>query len=489
MSNEKSQSKYSRRNVVTSLIWKLLERGGNQAIQLVIQIVLARLLVPEDFGTIAIVMAFVHLATVFVQSGLNTALIQKKDADRLDFSSVFFLSLFLALVLYIIIFFLAPFIASFYSNQDLIIILRVLALMLFPGAFNSIQNAYISKNMMFRKNFYSSLIAILISGTIGIALAYSGLGVWALVVQQLLNQTVITIVLWFTVKWRPIFKFSFERIRILFAFGSRLLLSNIINTLYLEIRTLYIGRYYPPSSLGFYNRGELIPKVIVSNVDGSVQAVMLPTIASIQDNIYRVKQVVRRSITSSSYLIFPLMLGLAAVAEPLVIVLLTEKWLPAVPFLRIFCISFSLQPIHTTNLQAMNALGRSDLFLRLEIVKKIIGLSILIISIPFGIYTIAIGQIIGSVISSFINAYPNKNLFQYSYFEQIRDILPAFFLALVMSIVVFLMNSLPLAPLPLLTLQVITGIVIYVLLSKITKIESFTYSLGTIKELLGNRNK
>ncbi len=473
--------------VISSLFWKLMERGGTQGIQFIVQIILARLLLPEDFGAIAIVMVFISLAQVFVHSGLNTALIQSKDADDVDFSSVFYLSLFVAALLYILIYFTAFFTADFYRDPILIPVLRVLALTLFFGAFNSIQNAYISRNMMFKKLFYSSVGAILISGTTGIIAAYMGFGVWALVIQQLINQISITIIMWFTVKWRPKLIFSIKRVTKLFSFGWKLLASSLLNALYVDIRTLIIGRFYTPSVLGYYNRGQQFPKVIVSNISGSIQSVMLPTLSANQDNTKRVKEMMRRAIKTSSFMIFPMMIGMAVVAEPLVKIVLTDKWLPAVPFLQIFCASYALMPIHTANLQAINALGRSDIFLRLEIIKKIIGLIILVISLQFGVYAIALGQVISGIISTFINAYPNKELLFYSYKEQWIDIMPSLLLSIVMGSIVYLFNFLYLQAWKILFLQVALGAIFYIGLSKVLKVENLNYLIATIKEFANLR--
>ena len=473
--------------VISSLFWKLMERGGTQGIQFIVQIILARLLLPEDFGAIAIVMVFISLAQVFVHSGLNTALIQSKDVDDVDFSSVFYLSLFVAALLYILIYFTAFFTADFYRDPILIPVLRVLALTLFFGAFNSIQNAYISRNMMFKKLFYSSVGPILISGTTGIIAAYMGFGVWALVIQQLINQISITIIMWFTVKWRPKLIFSIKRVTKLFSFGWKLLASSLLNALYVDIRTLIIGRFYTPSVLGYYNRGQQFPKVIVSNISGSIQSVMLPTLSANQDNTKRVKEMMRRAIKTSSFMIFPMMIGMAVVAEPLVKIVLTDKWLPAVPFLQIFCASYALMPIHTANLQAINALGRSDIFLRLEIIKKIIGLIILVISLQFGVYAIALGQVISGIISTFINAYPNKELLFYSYKEQWIDIMPSLLLSIVMGSIVYLFNFLYLQAWKILFLQVALGAIFYIGLSKVLKVENLNYLIATIKEFANLR--
>ena len=480
-------SQHTKSNILSSLFWKLMERGGTQGIQFIVQIILARLLAPEQFGTIAIVMVFINLAQVFVQSGFNTSLVQKKDADEDDFSSVFYMSLGIAGILYVIMYISAPYIASFYRDPILTPVLRVLSITLFAGAFNSIQNAFVSRNLLFKKLFKSSLGAMLISGTLGIIAAYKGLGIWALVIQQLVNQVAITIIMWFTVKWRPTLIISFSKVRKLFSFGWKLLASALLDTGYQELRTLIIGRLYTPSILGYYNRGQLFPKVLVSNIDGSIQSVMLPTLSAYQDDKKRMKEMMRRAIVSSSFLIFPMMVGMAVVAEPLVKIVLTDKWLPAVPFLQIFCISYALMPIHTSNLQAINAMGRSDIFLRLEVIKKVIGLTILLISLPFGVYVIALSSILTGIIGTFINAYPNKELLNYSYKEQWLDIMPSLLISLIMGGIVYLFNFLSFPVWQVLILQTVSGGIIYILLAKIFKIESFTYLVETMKQLIKSR--
>lgn len=483
------RTEINKSKVLFSLFWKLLERSGAQGVQFIIQILLARLLLPEQYGIIAIVTVFITLAQVFVQSGFNTALIQKKGADEVDFSSVLYLSLTVAALLYVIIFFSAPFIANFYIQPLLVPVLRVLSLTLFVGAFNSIQNAFVARNLLFKKLFISSLGAAVISGSISVVIAYLGWGVWALVAQQLINQATVAIILWFTVKWRPRLLFSFKRVKTLFSFGSKLLVSSLIDTLYSDLRTLIIGRLYAPSMLGFYNKGQQFPQLIVTNINGSIQSVMLPTMSAHQDNKKRVKMIMRRAIVTSSFLIFPMMVGLAVVAEPLIKTILTDKWISSVPFLQIFCFSFALWPIHTANLQAVNALGRSDIFLKLEIIKKIVGLVILGISLPFGVYAIALGQVVSGIISTFVNAYPNKQLLDYSYTEQWLDIMPSLLTAIIMGGVVYLFNFLKLAPWHILILQVFVGIILYIGLTKIFKIESFDYLLDTIKQLFISRKK
>ena len=480
-SNVIQQEAVSKNKVISSLIWKFLERGGVQGIQFVLSIILARLVSPEDYGVIAILLVFIQIATVFIQSGFNTALIQKKEADDLDFSSIFYLSFLVSGILYVILFLGAPFAASFYKIEELTNLLRVISLTLFFGAINSIQNAYVSKTMQFRRFFFSSMVAVIGSGIVGIVMAYKGFGVWALVAQQLVRDFLICIILWFTVKWRPKFIFSFERVKSLFSFGWKLLVSGLLDTIFRNIYNLIVGRIYNKEILGYFNRGHQFPQVIATNLDGSIQSVMLPTLSSHNDDVAEVKRITRRSISMSAFVLMPCMFGLAAVAEPLVKVLLTDKWLPCVPFLQLACISYAIYPIQTANLTGINALGRSDVFLKLEIIKKIITILNIVITIPLGIYAMAIGQVISAFIASFINALPNIRLMNYTYFEQWKDLIPSFLCSIAMAAGVWCLHFIPIPSIALLLIQIIVGAGLYILLCKIFKIETFLYFINTIK--------
>jgi O-antigen/teichoic acid export membrane protein len=467
-------------SIISGLFWKLLERGGSQAVQFFVQLFLARLLFPQDYGVLALLVIFITLAQVFVQSGLGISLIQKKEIDEVDFSSVFYISLAIAGLLYGVLYLAAPAIAGFYDQPQVIPVLRVMALMLFPGALNAVQNAVISRTMQFKKLFYSSIASMILSGIVGLAMAYGGYGLWALVFQQLTNQICITLILFFTVRWRPRLQFSFLRVSILFSFGWKLLVSSLIDTAFTNIRSLFIGKLYSPSILGYYNRGEQFPQLLVNTVNGSIQSVLLPALSAQQDYTERVKAMVRRSIVTSSFLVFPMMMGLAVIAKPLVLLLLTEKWLPAVPFLQMFCASYALWPIHTANLQAINAMGRSDIFLKLELIKKTLGILILLASLPFGVYVLAAGQIVNGLISSFINAQPNRKLLDYSYFDQMKDILPSFLLSLFMGIVTYSLVFLNLVPMATMLLQMVVGSSVYFLSARLFKLECYVY----LKEIL-----
>lgn len=466
-----------------------MERGGTQGIQFGVQIVLARILLPKDYGVIALITVFLAVAVVFVQSGFNSALIQKKDVDELDLSSVFYLSLSVAGVMYIVLFFAAPAISRFYNEPQLVMVLRILSLTLFAGALNSIQIAVVSRAMQFKRFFFSSLGAILASGIVGIAMAYMGYRVWAIVGQQLTNQFMIALILWFTVKWRPKWMLSIERLKGLFSYGWKLLCSGLLDTVYNNIYNLVIGKIYNPEMLGYFNRGDHFPKLLITNINGSIQSVMLPALSAHQDDRVRVKAMVRRSIVTSSFIIFPVMAGLAVVAESLVKVVLTDKWLPCVPFLQLMCISYAFWPIHTANLQAINAMGRSDIFLKLEIIKKGLGVAALFVTIPFGIYVMVASRPIMGFIATIINSFPNKELMNYSFKEQWLDIIPSLILSLVMGSIIYVIQFIGLAAWITLLLQVIAGITVYFGLALIFKLECCRYLLDTVKEILGSRSK
>jgi O-antigen/teichoic acid export membrane protein len=473
--------------LLRSLFWKYLERTGVQGVAFVVQIVLARLLAPADFGVLALVMVFIALANVFVQSGLSTALVQKKNSDHLDFSTIFWMSGAIALFVYSILFFAAPAIAKFYDNLSLVPVIRILGLSLFLGTLNSVQEAYVQKHFQFKKLFYRSIGAVVPSGFLGIVLAYQGFGLWALVVQQLTNQALMGIIMLATVEWKPRFEFSFTRGRELFSFGYKLLISGLLEATYANLYNLIIGKAFSPTELGYYNRGEKFPNVIVANVNTSITSVMLPAMSHHQDDKAHFKNLFRKSIALSSFAILPLMALLAVAAEPTVRLVLGEKWLPCVPFLQIYCFIYALYPVHTLNLSAINALGRSDIFLKLEILKKLVGVSVLV-AFFFAFHSaigIAIGTAFSSIIGVFVNAFPARELAGYAYLEQIRDILPSFVLALLSGAVVLPILWLNLPDIATIAIQVLVGGGIYLALARLFKIESLSYVVQKIKTRCG----
>jgi len=403
----------SSNSTIYNFIWRFAERCGAQLVSFIVSIVLARILVPEDYGTIALVTVFTAILQVFVDSGLGTALIQKKEADDLDFSSVFYFNLVVCVILYIGMFVASPYIAAFYGDDTLTPIIRVLSLTIIISGVKGIQQAYVSRNMLFKRFFFSTIGGTIFSAILGIGMAYAGFGVWALVVQQLSNTAIDTLILWITVKWRPKKLFSWSRLKVLLSFGWKLLVSSLLDTGYNNLRNLIIGKMYSSADLAFYNQGDKFPKVIVTNINTSIDSVLLPTMSNVQDDKERVKQMTRRAIKTSTYVMAPLMMGLAFCAEPIVSLVLTDKWFPCVPFLRIFCITYMFWPVHTANLNAINAMGRSDWFLRLEITKKIMGMTILLSTMWFGVMAMAYSLLLSSVLSQIINSWPNRKLLGY----------------------------------------------------------------------------
>lgn len=463
--------------VISNFIWRFAERCGAQLVSFVVSIVLARILAPEDYGTIALVTVFTAILQVFVDSGLGTALIQKKDADDLDFSSVFYFNVFVCLVLYAGMFVAAPYIAIFYKDTSLTPVIRILSLTIVISGVKGIQQAYVSRNMLFRRFFFSTIGGTIFSAFLGIGMAYAGAGVWALVAQQLSNTMIDTLILWITVKWRPKKAFSWIRLKTLLTFGWKLLVSSLLDTVYNNLRNLVIGKLYSSADLAFYNQGDKFPKVIVTNINTSIDSVLLPTMSNAQDDKNRVKQMTRRAIKTSTYIMAPLMMGLAFCAEPVVKIVLTEKWLPCVPFLRIFCVTYMFWPVHTANLNAIKAMGRSDYFLKLEIAKKIIGLILLFSTMWYGVMAMAYSLLLSSVLSQLINSWPNSKLLDYGYVEQIRDIAPGILLAVIMGVCIYFVGMIPLPTVAILAIQVIVGVAIYIGASALLKIEAFEYLL------------
>ena len=473
------------KKLYSGVIWKFLERVGVQGVQFVLQIVLARILSPEHYGMLSIMVIFTSLANVFIQNGFNTALIQNKDVTEEDYSSVLWVTLGVSGVLYGVIFVTAPLISEFYNMPDVVKPLRVLAIMLFPGALNSIQLARISRALDFKKVFYSNLAAIVIAGVAGVAIAYAGGGVWALVAQSLINTIVACVVMFFTAKLKVQFKCNLARVKELFAFGWKLLVSGLIETLYQDLSSLIVGKKYNSSTLAYYNRGKQFPQIITVIISSSIQSVMLPTMSAEQDDKSKVKQLTSSSISLLSFIVFPVMAGLAAVAEPLIGFLLTEKWLFAVPYMQVFCLVFASYPIAVCNLQSINAIGRSDIFLKLEIVKKILGVSVLMVSVFLfqSPIAIAIADAVVSVIAWFINAYPNRKLINYSYKEQLSDFLPSLLISLVMFVAVLFIGKLELNVFVLLVLQVFVGVAVYFILSAIFKPKAYKLLLEQAKSI------
>lgn len=472
---------------VSSLIWKICERSGRALIELVFQIVMARLLAPEDFGALAIMLVFVTIGNVIVQSGLNTALVQAPEANDSDFTTVFWLSLAISCVLYLVVFAIAPITADFYGMEHLTWPLRVMTLILVINAFNAVQIAHVQRALEFRKIFNATIASVVISGVAGVGSALIGVGLWALVVQQLTYQLVNCTVLAFQVSWRPSFTFVPARARELFGFGWKLLASGLLDTAYRSLSDLIIGKQFTAAQLGYVSQGKKYPQALGSMLDGAIQPVMLSAVSRVQDDLPYVKRLVRRALKTSTYLIVPCMTLFAVVAEPTVRLLLGEQWLPCVWFLQVYCFDYALLPIHTSNLQALNGMGRSDLFLKLELIKKSYGLAFMLFAafVLKSVYWMVGFTIVTGVISTFVNAWPNRKVIGYRYGEQLRDICPAFLLSLVSAVAAAPLSLLGLPDLGQIALQTVVMVVVYLGLSRLLHIEALTYLVATAKEMLG----
>jgi O-antigen/teichoic acid export membrane protein len=479
----------SRKTVINSMLWKLLERISSQLVSFIISIVLARILMPSDYGIIAIILVFITLANVIIDGGLNTALIQKKNADQKDFSTIFWFSGLLSIIIYAILFFIAPLIAKFYENEILVPVIRVLSVILFSNSFNAIQRAYVSKHMLFKKLFWVNSAATMVSGIIGILMAYGGYGVWALVGQSLVSSVLCCVLMWYSIKWRPILFFSIDRFNTLFDYGWKIFLTNFIIAIYGDIRSLIIGKLYQPAALAFFDRGKSLPSLLMNNVTASIETVLLPTFSEEQDNRLRVKQMMRRSVQVSYLFIAPLLIGLLIIAKPLILLLLTEKWLPAVPFLQIFCIVFFLMPVQNINITGIKSLGYSNIILKLETIKKVIEIVILVLSFMISVYAVAWGIVLYNLISIVLNLSPCKKLVDYGVTDQLKDVFPTLLAGILMGVIIYPLSFFISNNILLLMAQIIMGTAIYYLLCRFLKLESFSYVSDYLKESINKNSK
>lgn len=478
-----------KRGTISSLFWKIFERGSRAVVELAVQIVMARLLAPEQFGALAIMLVFVNLGNVLVQSGLNTALVQNPDTDDDDCSTVYWVSLAVSVILYAVVFFTAPFVAVFYEMDVIVWPLRALSLILVINAYNAVQVAIVQRELKFRMVFNAAIASVAVSGVIGIAAAALGAGLWALVSQQLFYQLCNCIVMAAQVDWRPRAVFKSARALELFSFSWKLLVSGLLDQGYQSLSDLIIGKQFSASSLGLVSQGKKYPQAVGSMLDGAIQPVMFSAVSRVQTDVHYVKRLVRRALKTSTFLIVPSMTLFAVAAEPIVGILLGEKWLPCVPFLQMYCFIYALLPIHTTNLQALNGMGRSDLFLKLELIKKAYGICFILFAafVLKDVYLMVAMYMVTGVISTFVNAYPNKRVIGYSYGEQLRDITPAFTLSAVAGGLALLFGSF----VPNSALRIIVDIVVmaiaYLGLAKLLHVESLEYLVATAAELLGRK--
>jgi teichuronic acid exporter len=442
---------------------------------------MARLLSPREFGLIGIVTIFLALSQSFIDSGFTQALIRKKNCSQADFSTVFYFNLAVSILLYFLLFCSAELISRFFNEPQLKLIVQVVGLGLIINAFSIVQRARLTKRIDFKLQTKITILASLVSGVTGIIMAFSGYGVWSLVLKSLTGFVFTSFLLWLWNKWKPGLIFSLNSFREMFSFGYKLLLSGLIDTAYRNIYLLVIGKYFSATELGFYSRANQFSSIPSSNITGIVHRVSYPVLSEIRDDIPKLKAVYKKMIKSTMLITFILMFGMAAIAEPMVNTLIGEKWLPSVIYLQLLCFVGMFYPLHSINLDMLNIQGRSDLFLRLEIIKKTLAIPIIVIGVFFGIKIMIVGMIVISFISYYLNSYYSGRFIGYSIVDQIKDLIPALFLSVFVNGLVFLAGVLiSAAPVIILILQILLGVILTIGLCELLKFKDYLY----IKEIL-----
>lgn len=471
-----------KQKTVKGILWSSLERFSVQGIQFVVMIIMARMLTPNDYGLVGMLAVFIAVSQSLVDSGFSQALIRKQDRTETDNSTVFYFNIIVGFILYGLLFALAPFIADFYNEPQLTAITRVIGLSVLFNSLVVVQRALLTIKIDFKTQAKAALTAAIISGVLGIWMAASGYGVWSIVAQQLANLGINTLLLWILSHWRPSLIYSWKSFHVLFGFGSKLMVSGLIDTIYRNIYLIVIGRVFSAADLGYYTRAHQFTDFPSSNVSGIIQRVTYPILCSIQNENERLSDVYRRFLRLSAFIVFPLMMGLAAVAEPLVLALLKEQWLFAATLISIICFSMMWYPIHSINLNLLQVKGRSDLFLKLEIYKKIVGIIILCITIPMGLIAMCVGSFFSSMIALIINTYYTGKLIKVGFLRQMHDLFPILGLSSSMGGFVYLIiHLISLNPIVELSLGICIGIIYYILLSILFKFSEFNELLDLLK--------
>lgn len=479
-----------KQKTLSGFIYKFAERGAAQGISFIVQIILARILMPEEFGTIALLTVLMTVLDVFVTYGFGNSLVVNKKSDDLDFSTCFFFGIFLSVVLYVGVYISSPFISHyFYGHDELDLLVKVMALRMPIAAVNSVQHAYVQKTMQFRLFFYATLIGTILSGIVGITMAYIGFGVWALAAQYLCNAFFNTITLWVVSKWRPRWMFSFQRLRAIYDYGWKILAVGLVDTIFSQVRSLVIAKQYSRSNLAYYNRGVTFPHFGMKLIEPTISSVIFPALSNCNDDPKMMKSITQRVIKTSTFIICGIMCFLMAVAKPLVVVILTEKWLPCVVFMQIGCFAYMMRPLQVINTSVIRASGRSALLLKLDLLKKGIGIVLLLLLMPYGVEAIAWSYVGFNVISTFINIWPNKDILDYGYAEQFRDLGANLVVGIIMGLIVWSVTFLSLDFFVMLLLQIIVGVISYILISKLLKIESFSYINKLVVDQYNKRKK
>ena len=465
----------NRNIIIKSLWWKFIEIMGSQGVNFLIQLVLARLLAPDDYGLIAIVAACIAITDIFVQKGLSNSLIQKKYTDALDYSSMFYSGMAIAILIYFILFFMAPYIADFYNNALLINVLRIYGIKMIIGTLCSVQDAILRKEMKFKTICLRNISSVCISGIVGLCMAYTGYGIWALVGQQLTYSIVNCIVLWSAVKWKPQLQFSIYRAKLLLNFGWKWLLAALLQNGCTYIIQLSMGKMFSEKNLGYYTRGEQFPSYVVANSTTAIGSVIFPAFSKLQEDTAQLKEAVRRAIKTCTFVIFPLMLGLALVSEPLISLLLTDKWLPCIPFLKGFCVFYALSPIQMCLMQAILALGYSDKYLKVEICKQVLYFLVICCAINLHILAVAYAIAFCAIVFFIINGLFANYILKYSLQQLCKDIMPNIISTFLMGIIVWAWSKSNLNNMMLLVFQILSGGIMYIITNVLIKNDSILY--------------
>lgn len=478
-----------KKNAFTGMLWKLAERFSAQGVTLLISIILARLLTPDDYSIVGVVNVFFAFCNVFIVGGFNTALIQKKDADQKDYSSVLLVSLGIAGILYAAVFVCAPWIADLYSKPLLQPVFRVMGLTLMIDAVKAVIYAYVSNQLQFKRFFYATMFGTIVSAIVGVVMAMMGMGPWALVAQKMISSIGDTVVLMLTSKFRIRLQISWKRIKSLFSYGWKIFVATLISTVYDQLNPLIIGLRFSTVDLSYYSKGQSFPLTLNYSLDGALTSVLFPVMSKVQDDSSAVLSYTRRFMRTASYVVFPVMVGFLAVSDSFVSLLLTDKWMGASFYIKVFCITYMFNIVQNGNLQTIRAIGRSDIILKLEVIKKSLYFAVIFGAVLLATKPehLALATIINTCIATVVNTAPNRKLIGYRYRDQIADLLPNLLISLIMGAAVYMINFLSVGPLVKLVSQCGIGVAVYVLLSLITRNGSFHYLLQTIKRYILKR--
>lgn len=470
--------------VIKSLIYKYVERFAAKALGFIISILLARLLAPEAFGQVAIITVFVNLSLCIIEGGLATALVQNETADDTDYSTVFFICMAMSLLLTLLMFAAAPVIAGFYKSPEILWPLRVYAFSVFFSSYGAVLTAKIQREMRFRQMMICSLTATVLAGILAVVLGFLGAGIWTLVVYYFAYIVFSCLAMALAVRWVPKLRFSVGRAKELYSFGWKMLVSSLMKSLYLDLRPLIIGKHFSTADLGYYDRGSQVPFVITNALDSSMSSVMLPVMSRAQSDREALKGILRRSITMNAMLVFPAMAGLAVIAEPFVRVMLTDKWLPSVPYMQILCIAHASIALTTPNGLSISAMGRSDVYMKMEFLRRSIMLIQLILTVVIfdSVVAMAYSYAISVWLDAVISAIPNRHFLGYGFLQQARDLWKIIAASALMALAAWAVGLLPMHPALEMLVQIVTGAMVYIIICLALKVETFHYALNLIRK-------